>query len=131
MGDGSESIDNTDVVLWHTFGVTHGPSPEDFPVMPREPMTLLLRPRNFFTNNPVMDVPPSYSSTPSQVAAKGAGAFDGTDKESKLFRRFNQASAQSTEWLRRHDRHSMSRDGSLVSSIRIPPGDDACVSVCY
>ena len=54
-----------------------------------------------------------------------------TDKESKLFRRFNQASAQSTEWLRRHDRHSMSRDGSLVSSIQIPPGDDACVLVCY
>ncbi len=84
MGDGSESIENEDVVLWHTFGVTHIPAPEDFPVMPVEPMTLLLRPRNFFSNNPVMDVPPSYSITPSQVLANGKGAVEATDKMSKL-----------------------------------------------
>ncbi|RYP58508.1 hypothetical protein DL769_008924 [Monosporascus sp. CRB-8-3] len=84
VGDGTESVDNTDVVLWHTFGVTHIPSPEDFPVMPVEPITLLLRPRNFFTNNPVLDVPPSYCSTPSQVAAKGAGVTDAADKMSRL-----------------------------------------------
>ena len=58
---------NTDVVLWHTFGITHFPSPEDFPIMPAEPMTLLLRPRNFFTRNPCLDVPPSYCSVPSGV----------------------------------------------------------------
>lgn len=63
------SIDNTDVVLWHTFGLTHFPAPEDYPIMPAEPMTLLLRPRNFFTRNPVLDVPPSFSRSPSQVAA--------------------------------------------------------------
>ncbi|RYO74139.1 hypothetical protein DL766_005631 [Monosporascus sp. MC13-8B] len=84
VGDGTESVDNTDVVIWHTFGVTHIPSPEDFPVMPVEPITLLLRPRNFFTNNPVMDVPPSYCSTPSRVTAKGAGVTDAADKMSKL-----------------------------------------------
>ncbi|TRX89029.1 hypothetical protein FHL15_010048 [Xylaria flabelliformis] len=84
MGDGSESIDNTDVVLWHTFGVTHIPAPEDFPIMPVEPITLLLRPRNFFSNNPVMDVPPSFCSTPSQVAANGVGVTNATDKISKL-----------------------------------------------
>ncbi|KAK0663738.1 Copper amine oxidase 1 [Lasiodiplodia hormozganensis] len=61
------SIDNTDIVMWHTFGITHFPSPEDFPVMPAEPMTLLLRPRNFFTRNPCLDVPPSYCSVPSGV----------------------------------------------------------------
>lgn len=72
------------MVLWHTFGVTHIPAPEDFPVMPVEPITLLLRPRNFFANNPVLDVPPSYASTPSQVAASGAGVTDATDKMSKL-----------------------------------------------
>ncbi|KAI1416385.1 copper amine oxidase [Hypoxylon sp. FL1857] len=84
IGDGSESIEDTNVVLWHTFGVTHIPAPEDFPVMPREPITLLLRPRNFFANNPVMDVPPSYASTPSQVAASGAGVTDATDQMSRL-----------------------------------------------
>lgn len=72
MGDGSEKIEDEDIVLWHTFGVTHFPAPEDFPVMPREPMTLLLRPRNFFTHNPVMDVPPSQSITPSQMAERKA-----------------------------------------------------------
>ncbi|KAL1991663.1 hypothetical protein VTN49DRAFT_4971 [Thermomyces lanuginosus] len=65
------SIDNTDIVVWHTFGITHFPSPEDFPIMPAEPMTLLLRPRNFFDRNPALDVPPSYARTPSQVAASG------------------------------------------------------------
>ncbi|KKY33421.1 putative peroxisomal copper amine oxidase [Diaporthe ampelina] len=84
IGDGSESIENTDLVLWHTFGVTHIPAPEDFPVMPAEPMTLLLRPRNFFTNNPVMNVPPSYVSIPSQVAAKKEAVVDAADKVSKI-----------------------------------------------
>lgn len=27
------SIDNADIVLWHTFGVSHFPTPEDYPVM--------------------------------------------------------------------------------------------------
>ncbi|KAM7203641.1 Copper amine oxidase, enzyme domain containing protein [Naviculisporaceae sp. PSN 640] len=84
IGDGTASVDNTDIVLWHTFGVTHFPSPEDFPVMPAEPMMLLLRPRNFFAGNPVMDVPPSYASTPSQVLAKGKGVWDAADGMSKL-----------------------------------------------
>ncbi|KAI9872983.1 MAG: Copper amine oxidase, partial [Watsoniomyces obsoletus] len=60
----AEKLDNEDVVLWHTFGITHFPSPEDYPVMPAEPMTLLLRPRNFFLRNPALDVPPSYARTP-------------------------------------------------------------------
>jgi primary-amine oxidase len=41
--------------------------------MPVEPMTLLLRPRNFFTKNPALDVPPSYCSTPSQAKNKAQG----------------------------------------------------------
>ncbi|KAK1755512.1 copper amine oxidase [Echria macrotheca] len=84
IGDGTESIEDTDVVLWHTFGLTHFPAPEDFPVMPAEPMSLLLRPRNFFISNPVMDVPPSYASTPSQVAAGNQGVLNAADKMSKL-----------------------------------------------
>ncbi|KAE8453660.1 Copper amine oxidase [Mollisiaceae sp. DMI_Dod_QoI] len=83
IANGDASIDNTDIVLWHTFGITHFPAPEDFPVMPAEPMTLLLRPRNFFARNPALDVPPSYCSTPSQVAA-GKGVLDAADKMSQL-----------------------------------------------
>lgn len=78
--DPKANIANTDVVLWHTFGITHFPSPEDFPVMPAEPMTLLLRPRNFFTRNPCLDVPPSYCSVPSGIRQGGALV----DKLSKL-----------------------------------------------
>ena len=52
--------------------------------MPAEPMTLLLRPRNFFTKNPALDVPPSYCSTPSQVAAGKKGVLDLADRASKL-----------------------------------------------
>jgi primary-amine oxidase len=51
--------------------------------MPAEPMTLLLRPRNFFAKNPALDVPPSYCSTPSQVAGQGK-VLDAADKMSKL-----------------------------------------------
>ena len=52
-------------MLYHTFGITHFPAPEDFPVMPAEPVSLLLRPRNFFKQNPALDVPPSYVQTTS------------------------------------------------------------------
>ena len=68
--DPNAKITDDDIVLWHTFGITHFPSPEDFPVMPAEPMTLLLRPRHFFLRNPALDVKPSFSSWPSQVTKK-------------------------------------------------------------
>ncbi|KAI6791810.1 hypothetical protein KC332_g14965 [Hortaea werneckii] len=80
----SARLDNTDVVLWHTFGLTHFPSPEDFPIMPAEPMTVLLRPRNFFTRNPALDVPPSYSRTPTQVQAGKGGVKGLVDNVSRL-----------------------------------------------
>lgn len=83
VGDGTASIDNEDIVLWHTFGLTHFPAPEDFPVMPAEPMSLLLRPRNFFLRNPALDVMPSYISTPSSVKEKVAIDIK-RDKESRL-----------------------------------------------
>lgn len=30
------NIQNTDVVIWHNFGITHIPRTEDYPVMPVE-----------------------------------------------------------------------------------------------
>jgi primary-amine oxidase len=50
---------DTDVVLWYTFGVTHIPRPEDWPVMPVEYTGFLLTPFGFFDGNPALDVPPS------------------------------------------------------------------------
>ncbi len=49
---------DTDVVLWHTFGVTHVPRPEDWPVMPVEYTGFSLIPYGFFDRNPALDVPP-------------------------------------------------------------------------
>ena len=53
------SVADTDVVVWHTFGVTHIPRPEDWPVMPVESTGFLLAPVGFFDRNPALDVPPS------------------------------------------------------------------------
>jgi primary-amine oxidase len=50
---------DTDVVLWHSFGVTHVPRPEDWPVMPVEYTGFALVPFGFFDRNPALDVPPS------------------------------------------------------------------------
>ncbi|KAE8370320.1 copper amine oxidase [Aspergillus caelatus] len=55
----SENVENADVVLWHTFGVTHVTRPEDFPVMPVEKMSVSLKPTSFFELNPSNDVPRS------------------------------------------------------------------------
>ncbi len=49
-------IDDTDVVLWYTFGVTHFVRPEDWPVMPVEYTGFLLSPVGFFDRNPTLDV---------------------------------------------------------------------------
>jgi primary-amine oxidase len=49
----------TDLVAWHTFGVTHGPRPEDWPVMPVEYCGFHLMPVGFFDANPALDLPPS------------------------------------------------------------------------
>lgn len=83
IGDGDKSIANTDIVLFHTFGLTHFPAPEDFPIMPAEPVSLLLRPRHFFECNPAMDVPPSYSITPSEKARNINGFSHGDCDDSK------------------------------------------------
>jgi len=52
-------IANTDVVLWYTFGHTHVPRPEDYPVMPATYIGFTLKPSGFFSLNPANDVPPS------------------------------------------------------------------------
>ncbi len=55
------SIENTDLVLWYTFGHTHLARPEDYPVMPAAYIGFMLKPSGFFTENPGNDVPPSMS----------------------------------------------------------------------
>jgi primary-amine oxidase len=56
---GDRSVADTDVVLWHVFGVNHVPRPEDWPVMPVEYVGFSLVPFGFFDRNPGIDVPPN------------------------------------------------------------------------
>jgi primary-amine oxidase len=53
-----QDIDGTDLVVWHTFGPTHFPRLEDWPVMPVARCGFVLRPTGFFDRNPTLDVPP-------------------------------------------------------------------------
>jgi primary-amine oxidase len=55
---GDRDIDGADIVLWHTFGPTHFPRPEDWPVMPVARCGFTLKPTGFFDRNPALGVPP-------------------------------------------------------------------------
>ena len=57
--EADRDIEDTDVVLWYTFGHTHIPRPEDYPVMPAAYIGFLLKPCGFFDRNPAIDLPPS------------------------------------------------------------------------
>ena len=55
------SVENTDLVVWHTFAHSHVPRAEDWPVMPVAYIGFMLKPMNFFDENPSNDVPPAAS----------------------------------------------------------------------
>jgi primary-amine oxidase len=62
-------VENTDVVLWYTFGHTHLPRPEDYPVMPAAYIGFVLKPSGFFDLNPANDLPPSSHKGAGRPAA--------------------------------------------------------------
>ena len=49
--------EDTDVVLWYTFGAHHIARPEDWPVMPVTHIGFKLKPSGFFDGNPALDMP--------------------------------------------------------------------------
>jgi primary-amine oxidase len=51
------SLLDTEIVAWHTFGVTHSPRPEDWPVTPVEYCGFQLVAVGFFDRNPALDLP--------------------------------------------------------------------------
>jgi primary-amine oxidase len=55
----NRNLVNEDLVVWYSFGVTHVPRPEDWPVMPVEYSGFLLSPFGFFDRNPSLDVAPT------------------------------------------------------------------------
>ncbi|RLN07781.1 copper methylamine oxidase-like [Panicum miliaceum] len=52
------SLEETNIVLWYVFGLTHIPRLEDWPVMPVERIGFMLMPHGFFNCSPAVDVPP-------------------------------------------------------------------------
>uniref|UniRef100_A0A0E0CMR4 Amine oxidase n=1 Tax=Oryza meridionalis TaxID=40149 RepID=A0A0E0CMR4_9ORYZ len=52
------SLEETNLVLWYVFGITHIPRLEDWPVMPVERISFMLMPDGFFNCSPAIDVPP-------------------------------------------------------------------------
>ncbi len=49
-------LNGKDIVVWYTFGVTHIPRPEDWPVMPTHSTGFKLMPIGFFARNPALDI---------------------------------------------------------------------------
>ena len=56
-------LDGQDIVLWHTFGLTHFPRTEDWPVMPVDYAGFTLKPVDFFARNPALDVSAASQGT--------------------------------------------------------------------
>ncbi|ODQ81206.1 hypothetical protein BABINDRAFT_7029 [Babjeviella inositovora NRRL Y-12698] len=56
--DSNANIQNTDVFY--------------FPLIPVEPISLLLKPKHFFTENPALDIVPSYACTTGEAKAAAA-----------------------------------------------------------
>ncbi len=76
--EGNRPIDNTDVVLWYTFGITHTPRPEEWPVMPVHRAGFKLIPSGFFARNPALDVPrPWLPATAPVLDAVSVDPFTG------------------------------------------------------
>ena len=50
----NRGIEDTDVVVWYTLGVTHLPRPEEWPLMPVHRAGFKLVPAGFFAHNPAM-----------------------------------------------------------------------------
>jgi primary-amine oxidase len=66
-------IDGEDIVVWHTFGLTHFPRTEDWPVMPVDSTGFSLVPHGFFDRNPTLDVPAPEPAHGGQSCCGGPG----------------------------------------------------------
>lgn len=64
-----QDIEQKDIVVWYTFGITHLPRAEDFPIMPVEYCGFTMKPCNFFLRNPALDIEPTNASINQSVLA--------------------------------------------------------------
>ncbi len=69
----NREIENTDIVVWHSFGHTHVCKPEDFPIMPVEYAGFMLKPNGFFSENVAMDIPADRNAASTEDGKDGGG----------------------------------------------------------
>jgi primary-amine oxidase len=55
----NRSLEDEDIVVWYTLGVTHIPRPEEWPLMPVHRAGFKLVPAGFFAHNPALKMPRS------------------------------------------------------------------------
>lgn len=65
------NLENTDIVLWHVFGPTHIPRPEDWPIMPVDYSGFMFKPYGFLDRNPALDLPDGRAPQTSAAGACG------------------------------------------------------------
>lgn len=65
-------MEDDDLVLWTTFGLTHWPTVEQYPVMPCETHVLKFTPNDFCVRNPAIDVARANNGFNRSVAANAA-----------------------------------------------------------
>ncbi|GAX75117.1 hypothetical protein CEUSTIGMA_g2561.t1 [Chlamydomonas eustigma] len=71
-----KSLVDADPVIWYSFGLTHSPRVEDFPVMPVEIVGFMLKPEGFFKGNPALDVPRERNSMSVEYKNKAETAVE-------------------------------------------------------
>ena len=74
----NRNVDDSDIVLWHTFGLTHFPRVEDWPIMPVDTSGFVLKPHGCFGRNPAMDIP-EVTSDHCAPGGHAPAAHDGHD----------------------------------------------------
>lgn len=67
------SLDGEDIVLWHTFGPTHIPRTEDWPIMPVDYSGFWFKPHGFLDQNPAMNLPADARAGASSCATGSGG----------------------------------------------------------
>ncbi|MFF1574503.1 primary-amine oxidase [Leifsonia sp. NPDC058292] len=65
------SLEESDIVLWHVFGPTHIPRPEDWPIMPVDYSGFLFKPYGFLDRNPALDLPDGAAGADGGACCSG------------------------------------------------------------
>ena len=86
----NRSLVGQDLVVWHTLGVTHIPRIEDYPVMPCEYASFVLKPANFFDANPGINLPGVKDAASVELGCCGADSKGAMTKSDEVHHKQHQ-----------------------------------------